>query len=483
MGKNQNNYMKFFFTIVLIHISALGFTQIPTGYYNSATGTGYTLKTQLHNIIDNHSIASYSSLWNYYDDTDLDSDGYIWDMYSENPGGTDPYNYTFSSDQCGNYSGEGSCYNREHSFPQSWFNSGAPMSSDIFHVIPTDGYVNGQRGNLPYGEVDNPTWTSQNGSKKGPGRSGLGYSGTVFEPIDEFKGDFARIYFYMATRYEDVIAGWPGSSMLNGTNDQVFSTWALDMLKDWHTNDPVSQKEIDRNDYIYYNIQGNRNPFVDNPNYVFSIWGGNSTTNYCQVSQNASICDGDSYLWNGMNLTNPGQYVDTTAGNTCDTITTLTLSVNNINTSVSQQGNVLQSSTSGATYQWIDCQNGFSSINDETSQQFSPSQNGYYAVEITMGNCIDTSTCFEFIIPDSSNVGISKKLFSSKVNVYPNPIKNILSVECNDKISSITIYSLLGDELLQTNNQKINISHLKSGIYILSLDVNSTIYNYKIIKE
>lgn len=248
----------------------------PSGYYDDATGTGYTLKTQLHNIITGQTSLDYGNLHTYFQTTDADNyyenDGSVLDMYSENPTGSDPYNYAFTSgDQCGNYGSEGDCYNREHSFPKSWFNDGYPMYADLFHLYPTDGYVNGQRSNLPFGEVGSASWTSQNGCKKGTS-SYPGYSGTVFEPIDEFKGDFARSYFYMATCYEDRVSTW-SSPMLDGSSDQVYTDWALAMLLEWHANDPVSQKEIDRNNAVY-NIQGNRNPFIDNPSWVNQIWGG-----------------------------------------------------------------------------------------------------------------------------------------------------------------------------------------------------------------
>ncbi|MEP4534850.1 MAG: endonuclease [Cyclobacteriaceae bacterium] len=266
----------FFFAIL---ISASSLAQIPTSYYSSATGTGYSLKTQLHDIIDDHNNQGYTALWNFYSNYELDayyeSDGTILDIYSENPSGTDPYNFTKEDDQCGNYSGEGSCYNREHSFPKSWFSDGQPMYADVHHIFASDGYVNGQRSNLPYGEVGTSVdFESENGSKKGSARNGLGYTGTVFEPIDEFKGDLARAYFYMATRYEDVLAGW-SSAMLDGSTDQVYEEWALDMLINWHQNDPVSQKEIDRNNNAY-TFQGNRNPFIDHPEWVNTIWGDGS---------------------------------------------------------------------------------------------------------------------------------------------------------------------------------------------------------------
>ena len=259
--------MKQLFLIFTLAIASV-WAQIPTGYYNNASGlTGEPLHQALHDIIDGHTVLSYTSLWTHYQTTDVKPNGKVWDMYSDIPDGTPPYEFTFVSDQCGNYGAEGDCYNREHSWPKSWFNDMAPMNTDIFHVVPSDGYVNGQRGNYPYGEVSNPTWISDNGCKKGP-NSYPGYSGTVFEPIDAYKGDFARIYFYMSTRYLGEDGSWPGSDMANGAQ---LEPWALDMMMEWHAEDPVSQKEIHRND-ANYGIQNNRNPFVDHPNYVNLIW-------------------------------------------------------------------------------------------------------------------------------------------------------------------------------------------------------------------
>jgi hypothetical protein len=105
-------------------ISTFCFAQIPVGYYNTAQGlTGNTLKIALHNIIDNHTQVSYNGLWTAYQKTDRKTNGKVWDMYSDIPSGTAPYNFTFVTDECGNYAVEGDCYNREHSWPQSWFNS------------------------------------------------------------------------------------------------------------------------------------------------------------------------------------------------------------------------------------------------------------------------------------------------------------------------------------------------------------------------
>ena len=252
-------------------------------YYDSAQGlSGFALKSALHDIIDNHSNQGYGSLWTFYSANERDvyyeNDGSILDIYSERPNAADAYNYTPVSDQCGNFNSEADCYNREHAFPRSWFGGDVePMNSDVHHIFPSDGQVNSYRSSFPYGEVGSATITTTNGSRRGNAVSGLGYSGTVFEPIDEFKGDLARAYFYMATRYEDVISGWENNSstsdaVLNGSSNRVFETWVVNLLLDWHAQDPVSQKEIDRNEAAF-GYQGNRNPFVDNPAWVNSIWG------------------------------------------------------------------------------------------------------------------------------------------------------------------------------------------------------------------
>lgn len=263
------------------------FAQAPAGYYNSATGSGYTLKTQLYNIIKGHTDRGYAGLWTTYQTSDRDNqnenDNTIFDLYSENQSGSDPYNYTYSTDQCGTYSVEGDCYNREHMIPQSVFNSNAPMVSDAHFIPPTDGKVNGMRADYPHGNVASASWTSQNGSKLGTSAVS-GYSGTVFEPNAAFKGDIARMYFYFATRYENTVAGY-SYDMFNGTSNQVFTTAFRDMLLVWHAADPVSAREVARNNALYTR-QGNRNPFIDNPNYVTMIWGGTSDTTAPSVPTN-----------------------------------------------------------------------------------------------------------------------------------------------------------------------------------------------------
>jgi endonuclease I len=264
---------KNYWFIFLLFSSLFSVGQPPTGYYNSVNGLyGESLRNALKEIIDDHGVVTYASLWIHFEQTDTKPNNTIWDIYSDNPGGTAPYTFTYSVNQCGNYSQEGDCYNREHIVPQNWFSTGSDMYTDLFNLYPTDGFVNGKRAEYPYGEVGSATWTSQNGSKLGSSNLS-NYSGTVFEPIDEYKGDLARSYFYIATRYKNEITNWNGQMF---SNDNL-SEWAIDMLLNWAENDPVSQKEIDRNNAIYQ-IQTNRNPFIDKPEYIDRIWGSLAST-------------------------------------------------------------------------------------------------------------------------------------------------------------------------------------------------------------
>jgi len=261
-------------------------SQPPAGYYNSANNLSCApLKTALKNIISSSiSVKSYSNLWNQYPISDIKprtvgtgSGTVIYDIYSSNPNGTDPYQFIPFTNQCGTYSAEGSCYNREHSIPTSWFNgntSNSGTATDYNFIYPTDGYVNNKRANNPYGEVANANYTSLNGSKLG-NSAVAGISGTVFEPIDEFKGDVARAFFYFVTMYEANIPTWSSNAdALQSFDNNTFPAVKLPYLKlmlKWHNQDPVSQKEIDRNNGTY-GYQKNRNPFIDSPQYVNQIW-------------------------------------------------------------------------------------------------------------------------------------------------------------------------------------------------------------------
>lgn len=253
------------------------FAQIPAGYYDGTAGlTGATLKSKLKEIITNgHEDHGYGGLWTGYQTTDRDQfyegDGTILDIYSENPTGADHYNFTYGTNQCGTYTNEGDCYNREHIVPQSLFNEAFPMKSDINFIRATDGKVNGMRSNYPFGTVGTTSYTSLNGSKLGTSVS-QGYSGIVFEPIDAFKGDVARMILYFVTRYETQLSGFSSGNMLGGSAFPGLQAWELNQLLTWNIQDPVSPTEVSRNNAAYV-YQKNRNPYIDHPEYVALIWG------------------------------------------------------------------------------------------------------------------------------------------------------------------------------------------------------------------
>ncbi len=264
----------------LLFVAAALCAQPSATYYSSANGqSGDALRTALMNIIDGHTVVSYDNLkelYKYSDtkENDADTRNMLIDIYSE-------CTYTPGSGYCGS----GSCggYNREHSVPKSWFNEASPMYSDAFHLYPTSCYVNSYRGNYALGECSGGKKCTTNGMTEALGRRGSctypGYSAVVYEPDDKYKGDLARTYFYMATRYADQCSSWSGGMF--GSDNNGFQTWAINMLLEWHRADPVSEKEKIRNEAIFGNTkyntgaysQKNRNPFIDYPCLAEYIWG------------------------------------------------------------------------------------------------------------------------------------------------------------------------------------------------------------------
>ena len=248
--------------------AAAGFAavaEIPAGYYDGIEGlTTSALKTKLHEIIRNHSTNSYNGLFSKsFIYTDVREDGTWWDMYSD----IDRYVRVN-----GRVDWDG--MNREHSFPKSWWGgaTNVPEYTDLNHLYPADGDANMKKSNYPLGEVDPSGVTFDNGvSTVGRPVSGQGGGATrVFEPADEYKGDFARTYFYMVTCYQDDT--WKYQYMAAQGAYPTLQGWAIDLLLEWHREDPVSQKEIDRNDAVF-GLQSNRNPFIDFPEIAEYIWG------------------------------------------------------------------------------------------------------------------------------------------------------------------------------------------------------------------
>ncbi|MBR6551144.1 MAG: endonuclease [Paludibacteraceae bacterium] len=275
-----------FFALTITAKSVTPAASLPA-YYEKIDGkSGKALFDAVQTVTKTgYSSLGYDGLWTAFKTTDKKSNGQVWDMYSD-------CNWTFGSDQCGSYSNECDCYNREHSIPKSWFGgSTSGPGCDIFHLVPTDGKVNGMRSNYSFGEVSSANYT-YDGAKKGTAKSititggntiagntgaTISASGTVFEPRDEYKGDFARGYM-------GALLKWAGDkAFTSGEGAKTFTTnystgsfgltkYGVALLMKWHRQDPVSQKEIDRNNGIQQ-TQGNRNPFIDYPYLAEYIWG------------------------------------------------------------------------------------------------------------------------------------------------------------------------------------------------------------------
>ncbi len=288
MKKHFIFFVALFFTAqISLAASVTPPADIPA-YWSSLDGkSGATLWSAVSAATGkNFKSIGYNGLYSAYLKTDVypaDSvgkAGKIWDMYGE---------CVFAStNTCGNYNGVCDCYNREHSIPQSWWGGGTGgIGNDIFHVLPTDGKINGVRSNYEYGEVNGGTnwrgnkygsagsWSTDKKTIASSAGETVKGSGNVFEPKPQYKGDWAR--GIMGT-----IVKWQQSNLTTGNN--FFSgTYtasgyygltkkAVVLLMKWHREDPVSQKEIDRNNGIQQ-TQGNRNPFIDYPYLAEYIWG------------------------------------------------------------------------------------------------------------------------------------------------------------------------------------------------------------------
>lgn len=265
MNCNTQN-IRYPILILLLSVSVVLRSQIPDGYYKSAEDKkAAELKTALYNIIRNHTVLEYYSssesfkTTDWHPATETAPNGYFWDMYSN-------YQRTYWSGM-----------NREHSLPKSWW-SDAPETtvaySDLHNLYPSDATANSAKLNYGLGEVKGtPDYT--NGIVKVGSNGFPGYTGTVFEPADEYKGDFARDYMYVVTCYENYANNWRSTgtaSMLLGGTYPVFKPWAVNLLLKWSEQDPVSTKEITRNNAVY-KLQNNRNPFIDHPELAEYIWG------------------------------------------------------------------------------------------------------------------------------------------------------------------------------------------------------------------
>lgn len=255
----------------------------PAGYYNSLEGKcGYDLMQAVKAKVRSHTVIDYGAdTWKVFEDTDVKTVNgveYWWDMYSNN----------LVKVSAGRPNS--SVMNIEHSVANSWWGGTKNDAyKDICHLNPSDADANNRKANYPLAELSSKTWTNGVTNVGKPVSGQGGGSSNAYEPADEYKGDFARVFMYMFTVYDDI--AWKSNTnwMYDTSSKTIFRTWAKDLLLKWSAQDPVSEKEQVRNDGIYKH-QKNRNPFIDLPELADHIWGSKSNVPF---SLNGSSNDDD----------------------------------------------------------------------------------------------------------------------------------------------------------------------------------------------
>lgn len=266
----------FFTSIILFALCSWILAVVPAGYYQSAEGkNGAELKTILHQIIANDTTGNLSlgsgagRTWEAFYSTDRDmTTNAVIDMYSPEIRYFPSPNPDFAS--------FGQDVHIEHSLPRSWWGGSTSVAAntDLHHLFPADGVTNNAKSNHPLGVVTGTLFFDNGVSKVGNGNY-PGYTNRVFEPADEYKGDFARAYLYIATAYQNYSGAW-NSPMMDNNTYPVFNNWAIHLLLQWHRQDPVSVKETTRNNVVY-SFQNNRNPYIDYPQLAEHVWGNMAT--------------------------------------------------------------------------------------------------------------------------------------------------------------------------------------------------------------
>jgi hypothetical protein len=344
---------------------------------------------------------------------------------------------------------------REHTFPQAWFGAKGPALTDLSALYPTDGYTNGQHSNYPYFEVTNATYTSSNGSMLGtntfPGFATSGIEARAFEVIDEYKGDIARNYFYMVTRYQNDMTLWQANSnaddVLDGKTWPSFDDWYIKLLYRWHLQDTVSQKEINRNDSIY-TIQNNRNPFIDHPEYVTLIWQCTGLLPVTLIDFNANKYNESVVLsWTATRETNFKNYE-------------------------------IERSTDAANFYFNGIIKGENFANYSCTDKELPAvKTVFYRLKMVD---IDGKISYSKIV----SVRLSK-LFSSAL-VYPNPAKNTLTIKLQNNLKvagELRILDVVGRTVIHQkvsalqNNIQLDVKALPAGRYFVSINNKDVLIN------
>lgn len=194
-----------------------------------------------------------------------------------------------------------------------------------------------------------------------------------------------------------------------------------------------------------------------------------------------------SYTENGQTYTSTGTYVQIIPNSVgCDSTITINLTIDTVNTNVTVAQSVLTADATGATYQWIDCDNITNPhLPGETNQSFTATVNGNYAVIVTENNCTDTSDCFEI-----STIGIKEVKANNLFSFYPNPVKDYITIASTlgfdntvIKVIALTGQTIHEERVSSVKEHTINLSTYASGIYFIEVNQNGKLNRMKAIKN
>ena len=488
----RKNYTLFLLLILTGYISKG--QGIPPGYYNAANGLNcQNLKSALSNIIANGQI---TLVYGQLDDIQMpvadtirtdDGTGFIvWDIYSNNNAGPEPFTFSMTQSAAGGFCGsttpavEGVCWNKEHTFPRAWFRNmdgtyPSPTQADMFNVRPTDSKINSRRANYPYSTVGAATYQFPTVGmypgypippnpvldKLGPSNATGVTVPIAFEPANAVKGDIARGYFYMMTRYENDINTWITTNPVAGiayvidaanTTYPSFNLPYLKMLYDWHVADPVDAREIKRNDLVY-SQQNNRNPYIDHPEYVYQVWQCTGVIPVTIMDFTASKNNASVILkWQATNETNFKRYEveRSTDGNNFYKIGEIT-------------------GTNLSNYSFID--------NNLPARSIA-----YYRLKI-----VDIDERFR----NSKIIAVRLNNNFSNALVYPNPTGGMLTIKLTEALVSNSVLELTditGRKLKQLNISKgqlsidIHVDELPAGRYFFKIYNDTQLINQSFVK-
>lgn len=431
--------MKKLFTTILVLVAFTCFSQIPDGYYDSTEGlNGEELKAALYNIIKGHTDYPY---------TDSGTD--TWDILKESD--RDPDNsdnvlliYTGESVNAAQEYNGGSGWSREHvwakshGFPDDWQDA----YRDAHHLRPCDISVNSARGNKDF----------DNGGTQHSEATECYTDADSWEPRPVEKGDVARMMFYMATRYEGE-SGDPDLELVDytGTDGPIFGK--LSTLIQWSAEDPVDDFERNRNEVVF-SYQGNRNPFIDHPEFVNAIYGVENTAPVIE-DQEFTIAE------NSISGTEVGTIIASDPD--YDELAFSILSGNTDNAFA------------------IDASTGLLSVNNSDALDYETTPNYSLSVEVSDGSLASNAT---ITINIESATGLNPITLNSEIKIYPNPADNYINIDAPDNYS-FEIYSVIGAKMLETKNKHIDISYFDKGIYfvVIKNEKGKSVKSEKIIKK